>query len=55
MWAEQKDAPIYQVRKGEGLRAAKLEPDTPATFSDSTGVAFMDDKDGRMRILMFAV
>lgn len=30
----------------EGRIAAKLEPDTPATFGDSAGVALKDDKDG---------
>lgn len=29
----------------EGRIAAKLEPDTPATFGDSAGVALKDDKD----------
>ena len=29
----------------EGRTAAKLEPDTPATFGDSAGVALKDDKD----------
>ena len=29
----------------EGRIAAKLEPDTPATFGDSAGVALKDDED----------
>ena len=29
----------------EGRIAAKLEPDTPATFGDSAGVALKDDKE----------
>jgi hypothetical protein len=40
-------ARVYARRSTvEGRIAAKLEPDTPATFGDSAGVALKDDKDG---------